>query len=87
MALKGAAALRCLRREHEFVGGTPHLQAVFQREVVKAYNGGTEFVWRRDQWMISPNMNPPYPNHVLHTQIDYDLPRPIAFDQAAPILE
>lgn len=61
------------------------MRAVFQREVVRRYNGGSEFVFHGGDWMIHPSIiwtNPHhhsegvhggmlYPNSVLGTAVTY----------------
>lgn len=62
------------------------IKAVYQREVVRRYNGGSEFHWNGTDWVINPSLpqwasssdhsqgaNPrlPYPNNVLGTGIAY----------------
>jgi len=61
-------------------------RAVYQREVVRRYNGGGEFQWINNAWRISPSIsrwanpnnhaqgaNPRlnYPNNVLGTNVVY----------------
>ena len=60
-------------------------RAVFQREVVRRYNGGTEFTWTGTAWAIrppfrwrdnadhsrGPHPNLLYPNRVLDTSVVY----------------
>lgn len=65
---------------------TRDFQAVFRRDVVRRNNGGREFIWSNNQWMVSPSLprwkNPaqhrqgPYPNllycnQVLGTAVTY----------------
>jgi len=62
------------------------IRAVYQRQIVRSYNGGTEFVWSGGQWKIQPSLarqiqnsagnwipNPRlrYPNQVLGTGVQY----------------
>ncbi len=60
-------------------------RAVFQRETVRRYNGGTEFVWTGASWAMQPSLqwldaaapgrgphpNVLYPNQVLGTAVVY----------------
>lgn len=60
-------------------------RAVFQRELVRRYNGGTEFTWTGTTWAVSPSLrwaqdsdhsqgphaNLLYPNQVLGTGLVY----------------
>lgn len=64
-------------------------RALHQRETVRRYNGGNEFVFRaRDgRWRIDPPAwldpsNVPYPNQVLGTGVNYGDPRPIELTAA-----
>jgi hypothetical protein len=62
-------------------------RAVLQRETVRRYNGGREFVFNAGQWRIDqaasiPAVNVPYPNQVLGTHVDYGAPHPITFTPA-----
>jgi outer membrane protein OmpA-like peptidoglycan-associated protein len=50
-------------------------EAMFRREVVRRYNGGREFRFEGNQWVIHTTTNDTvlrsYPNQVLGTQINY----------------
>ena len=61
------------------------MRAIFQREIVRRYNSGTEFVRHGSTWAIQPSLqwfdpndhsrgahpNLGYANHVLGTQVVY----------------
>lgn len=61
-------------------------RAALQRETVRRYNGGREFVFDAGQWKIDqaavPAANVPYPNQVLGTNVNYAAPHPITFTPA-----
>jgi len=65
-------------------------RALHQRETVRRYNGGNEFVLGRGaaaRWRIDPPAdlepsNVPYPNQVLGTGVNYADPRPIELTAA-----
>lgn len=86
----GNAAVGSLReRRLDGLDGT-RSRAVLRREIVRRYNGGTEFEWRQesnDFWVhprnlrnggFSPCDNRTYPNQVLGTSLTYAIvtPRP-----------
>ncbi|MFB6837225.1 hypothetical protein [Streptomyces sp. NPDC056361] len=64
-------------------------RAIYQREIVRRYNGGSEFAVVDGVWQISPSLAPTeggkpnprldYPNRVLGTVVEYAKPWPIAF--------
>lgn len=68
---------------HEHLANDHRSRAVFQREVVRRYNGGAEFRWNGHQFEMhptrqwadrdhtKPNSQLPYPNNVLGTRIVY----------------
>ena len=66
-------------------------QAIYQRELVRRYNGGREFRYETlagaQSWVVHTSITTaarqPYPNTVLGTAIAE--PGPSAFNQAAPI--
>lgn len=62
------------------------IRAVYQREIVRRFNGGSEFQWSGTAWQIHPSLNQwednsdhskgpnlrlPYPNNVLGTTVTY----------------
>jgi hypothetical protein len=63
-------------------------RAVYQRELVRRYNGGREFKYEQAngqwQWLVHTSITSadrePYPNQVLHTAVGE--PGPTVFDQA-----
>jgi hypothetical protein len=63
-------------------------RAIYQRELVRRYNGGREFKYEQAnsqwQWVVHTNITStdrqPYPNLVLHTAVGE--PGPTVFDQA-----
>jgi hypothetical protein len=86
MDSKGQAAYNATIAPHLPFGNMRRARAVFRRDVVRRYNGGSEFTWTGADWAISPSIsqwiaagtpdqrpNPrlPYPNHVLGTAIAY----------------
>jgi len=72
---KGRAA-----RDHLGVapGLNRRMQAIFHRETVRRYNGGTEFRWdsASNDWVINPSVRADpgifYPDSVLRTTIQYE---------------
>lgn len=76
---KGGVAYRTLRLNN--AGATlvdRRMRATFHRQVVRAYNGGTEFTFDTtlNQWVIAPATpvdRREYPNDVLSTAVDYSL--------------
>jgi hypothetical protein len=70
---------------HAHFGNDQRSRAVFRREVVRRYNGHTEFIWNGTDFVIrpsfqwadpsdhtkGPNPNLRYPNQVLGTTITY----------------
>lgn len=85
MESKASGAYTALIQPHLPYPDMNRARAVFQREVVRRYNGGREFSWDGHNWVIDPTLartigagetlqaNPrlPYPNHVLNTHIQY----------------
>lgn len=69
------------RKAHSNVGdhlhnpATARDAAVFQREIVRRYNGGSEFVWEKGDWQIltQSTNRPEYPNLVFKdaTPVNY----------------
>lgn len=57
-------------------------RAVYQREIVRRYNGGREFRWNGNDWEISPSQSLQgtarlaYPNQVLGTNVAYSVTQP-----------
>ena len=51
------------------------IQAVYRRQIVRAYNGFSEFRFHNRQFEIFPTGNDvariPYPNQVLNTNVQY----------------
>lgn len=71
------------------IGAVPAatIAAVYQRAIVRAYNGNTEFRFRNGQFEIFPTGTDParlpYPNHVLGTSVVYaGFSNPVPFTPA-----
>jgi hypothetical protein len=63
---KGRMAYSHLK-DHLHHPATEREAAVYQRELVRCYNGGNEFVWEKGDWQIltRPTTQPKYPNQVF----------------------
>ena len=66
----GAAAFAALPLQHR--------RAIYQREIVRRYNGGREFRFVGGAWVVQPAGTPrhQYPNNVLGTALVYPGPTP-----------
>lgn len=97
MEVKAQAAYAYLTGLHALNSGVQRDRAVYQREIVRRYNGGREFRWNGSDWEISPSQflqgtaRLAYPNQVLGTNVAYSVtqpngtvtyPWPVAFAQA-----
>jgi len=72
-------------RHHLHANPTLKDQAVYRREVVRRYNGYTEFRWDGSDWVIdTTSPRPQYPNNVLGTHVHYPGPTQFGINDFGP---
>jgi hypothetical protein len=75
MVSKAHDAYHHLSRLNALDPASRHDRAVFRREVTRAYNGGTEFIWQGHAWHMRPSVGGArlaYCNRALGTNVVYD---------------
>jgi hypothetical protein len=83
MVDKAHGAYRRLNGLNALNPASRHDRAVFRREVVRNYNGGTEFIWQNNAWHMRPSVHGArlaYPNTALHTNVAYSAQQPPLLD-------
>ena len=83
MVDKAHGAYRRLNGLNPLNPNSRHDRAVFRREVVRSYNGGTEFIWQNHAWHMRPSVHGArlaYANRALGTNVVYNNQNPPILD-------